>query len=64
MRAANELAAVLLVGTAVALSACGGEKPAAKQVTARDADPIAEVETPLPPAELETSCRRRCARPC
>jgi len=54
MRAANELAAVLLVGTAVALSACGGEKPAAKQVTARDADPIAEVETPLPPAELET----------
>src|SRR5258705_2710593 len=43
------LAAVLLVGAAVALTACGRDKPAAEQ-----APPIEEAEASLPPSELET----------
>jgi membrane-bound lytic murein transglycosylase MltF len=48
MRARIELAAVLLVGAVVALTACGHDKPAAQQA------PIEEAEAPLPPSDLET----------
>ena len=62
MRARIELAAVLLVGAVVALTACGGDKPEAQQ-----AAPIEEVEAPLPPSVLETqlpaSVRETVLRP-
>ncbi len=49
MKARIDLTAVLLVGAVVAVTACGGDKPAAQK-----AAPIEEVATPLPPSELET----------
>ena len=44
---------VLLVGAVVAVTACGGDKP-----TAKKAEPIEEVATPLPPSDLETQLPR------
>ena len=49
MKAKIDLTAVLLVGAVVAVTACGGDKP-----TAKKAEPIEEVATPLPPSDLET----------
>ena len=53
------LAAVLRVGAGFALAACGGDKPGAQ--------PIEQVEAPLPPAEFETglspSVREAVLRP-
>jgi membrane-bound lytic murein transglycosylase MltF len=61
MRAKIGLAAVLLVGPSVSLTACGGDKPA------QQAEPIEEAEAPLPPSELETrlppSVREAVLRP-
>ena len=49
MRTRIELAAVLLVGAAVALTACGNDKSAAQK-----AEPIEKGEVALPPFELES----------
>jgi membrane-bound lytic murein transglycosylase MltF len=48
MRARIELAAVLLVGAVVAVTACGDGKPAAQKAA------IEEAEAPLPPSDLES----------
>jgi membrane-bound lytic murein transglycosylase MltF len=47
-------AAVLLVGAAVMVTACGSNKPAASDAQTTAAKPAEEAETPLPPSELET----------
>lgn len=61
MTAKIGLAAILLVGAVVPLTACGGDKPAQR------AEPIEEAEAPLPPSELETrlppSVREAVLRP-
>jgi membrane-bound lytic murein transglycosylase MltF len=49
MRPRIELAAVLLVGAVVALTACGGDKPAAEKTVL-----VEEAEVALPPFELES----------
>jgi len=50
MRARIDLAAALLAGVVVALTACGGDKPAAQP----QAEPSEEAEAPLPPSDLDT----------
>jgi membrane-bound lytic murein transglycosylase MltF len=49
-----ELAAVLFVGIALALTACGDNKPAAPAGQTSEAKPAEAAESPLPPSELET----------
>ena len=49
MRARIELAVVLLVGAAEALTACGDDKP-----VERTEEPTEAAEAPLPPSDLET----------
>ena len=49
MRPRIELAAVLFVGAMVALTACGGDKPAAEKSVV-----VEEAEVALPPFELES----------
>jgi len=49
-----DLAALLFVGTALTLTACGDNKPAALAGRTSAATPADGAETPLPPSELET----------
>jgi len=49
MRPRIELAAVLFVGAMAALTACGGDKPAAEKSVV-----VEEAEVALPPFELES----------
>jgi membrane-bound lytic murein transglycosylase MltF len=62
MRARLELAAVMLVGAAEALTACGDDKPVVQKT-----EPAVAAESPLPPSDIETqlppSVREAVLRP-